>query len=60
MGVLKPYMDTMGETYIGESMEHLVQSAPPRLYHEYWTAYPAEEDAPPPNVPDFLKTGVGS
>ena len=56
------YMDTMGETYLRESMEHLVQSASPRLYHEYWTACPAEEEDAhaPPNEPDFVKTNVGS
>ena len=55
-------MDTMGETYLRESMEYLVQStSSPRLYHEYWTASPAEEEEdPPPNEPDFVKTGVGS
>ena len=53
-------MNTMGETYLRESREYLVQSASPRLYHEYWTACPAEEDDPPPNDPDFGKTGVGS
>ena len=47
---LKAYMDTLGETYLRESMEYLVQSASTRLYHEYWTACPAEED-PPPNDP---------
>jgi len=58
---LKAYMDTMGETYLRESMEHLVQSASPRLYHEYWTACPAEEEKDPlPNDPNFVKTGVGS
>ena len=55
-------MDTLGETYLRESMEYLVQSASPRLYHEYWTACPAEEDEEdsPPNDPAFVKTGVGS
>ena len=56
-------MDTLGETYLIESMEYLVQSTSPRLYHEYWTACPAEEDEeedPPPNDPAFVKTGVGS
>ena len=61
---LKAYMDTMGETYLRESMQYLVQSASPRLYHEYWTACPAEEEEeeedPPPKDPDFVKTGVGS
>ena len=40
---LKAYMDTLGKTYLRESMEYLVQSASPLLYHEYWTAWPAEE-----------------
>ena len=69
---LKAYMDALGETYLRESMEYLVQSASPRLYHEYWTACPAEEEEEkeeeeeeeeedsPPNDPDFVKTGVGS
>ena len=59
---LKAYMDTLGETYLRESMEYLVQSASPPLYHEYWTACPAEEDEeedPPPNDSAFVKTGVG-
>ena len=63
---LKTYMDTLGERYLKETMEGLIQSASPRLYHEYWTACPAaeeeEEDAPPPNNDDpaFAKTGAGS
>ena len=60
---LKAYLDTLGETYLRESMEYLVQSTSLRLYHEYWTACPAaeeEEEDPPPNDPDFVKTGVGS
>ena len=62
---LKVYIDTLGETYLRESMEYLVQSASPRLNHEYWTACPAaekEDDAPPPNNDDpaFVKTCVGS
>ena len=59
---LKAYMDALGETYLRESMEYLVQSASPRLYHEHWTACSAEEgeEDPPPNDPDFVKTGVGS
>ena len=57
---LKAYMDTMGETYLRVSMEHLAQSAFPRLHHKYWTACPAEEEDPPPNDPDFVKTDVGS
>ena len=59
---LKAYMDTLGETYLRESMECPVQSASPRLYHEYWTACLAEEgeEDHPPNDPDFVKTSVGS
>ena len=60
---LKAYMDTLGETYLRESMEYLVQSASPRLYHDYWTACPVEEgeeEEPPTNDPAFVKTGVGS
>ena len=59
---LKAYLDTLSETYLRESMEYLVQSASPRFYHEYWTACPAEEgeEDPPPNDPNFVKTGVGS
>ena len=60
---LKHYMDTLGETYLRESMEGLIQFESPRLYHEYWTACPAteeEDEAPPANDPAFAKTGVGS
>ena len=39
-------MDTMGETYLREYMEHHVQSTCPRLYHNYWTACPEEDDPP--------------
>ena len=58
---LKAYMDTLGEMYLRENMEYLVQSASPRLYHEYWTACPAEEgeEDTPPNDPDFVKNGRG-
>ena len=41
-------------------MEHLVQSASPRLYHDYWTACPVEEEDPSPSDPYLVKTGVGS
>ena len=61
---LKTYMDTLGETYLRETMEGLIQFESPRLYHEYWTGCPAaeeeEDDAPPPNDPAFAKTGAGS
>ena len=62
---LKIYMNTLGETYLRETMEDLIQFESPRLYHEYWTACPAaeeEDDAPPPNNddPTFAKTGAGS
>ena len=59
---LKSYMDTMGETYLRESMEHLIRSAWPRFYHDYWRACP-DEDVPgkrPPGDCDFVKTGVVS
>ena len=39
---LKAYIDTLGETYLRDNLEYLVQSASPRLYHEYWTACLAE------------------
>ena len=60
---LKAYMDTMGETYLREYMEHLVQSASSRLYHDYWTACPEKDDArehAPPNDHAFVKTGAES
>ena len=41
---LKAYMDTMGETYLRECMQHLIQSASPRLYREYWTVCREEEE----------------
>ena len=43
---LKAYMDTMGESYLRKSMEHLIQSASPRLYHDYWLVCQEEEDDP--------------
>ena len=62
---LKHYMDTMGETYLRETMERLIQFESPRLYREYWTACPAadnddDDGAPPPDDPAFAKTGAGS
>ena len=55
-------MDTMGETYLREYMEHLIQSASPRLYRDYWTA--CIEEVPrkhgPPDDRDFVKAGVES
>ena len=62
---LKKYMDTMSETYLRETMEHLIQSTSLRLYREYWTVCPTveeEEDDAPPHIddPTFAKTGVGS
>ena len=32
---LKHYMDTMSETHLRETMEHLIQFESPRLYREY-------------------------
>ena len=57
-------MDTMGETYLREYMEHFIQSASPRLYRDYWTACLEEEEDPREHGPqedrDFVKTGVES
>ena len=60
---LKAYMDILGETYLRERMEDLIQFASPRLYHECWTTCSAaadEEDDASPNDPAFAKTDVGS
>ena len=60
---LKAFMHTTGETYLRDYMEHLVKSVSPRLYHDYWTAYPEEEDPRehgPPDDQAFVKTGAGS
>ena len=61
---LKHYMDTMSETHLRETMEHLIQFESPRLYREYWTACPVadndDDDALPPDDPAFVKTGGGS
>ena len=58
---LKAYMDTMGETYLRESIEHLVQSASPRLYHEVLDGMPGKRRRRPSTKrSDFVKTGVGS
>ena len=58
---LKHYMDSIGETYLRETMEGLIQSESPRLYREYWTACPLadnkDDSAPPPDDPAFAKTG---
>ena len=35
---LKHYMDTMGKTYLRETMESLIQLESPQLYCEYWMA----------------------
>ena len=61
---LKHYMDTLGETHLRETMEHLIQFESPRLYREYWTACPVTEDddddAPLPDDSAFAKTGGAS
>ena len=62
---LKQYMDTLKETHLRETMEHLIQFESPRLYREYWTACPATDDdddssALPPDDPASVKTGEGS
>ena len=59
---LKQYMDTLKETHLRETMEHLIQNESPRLYREYWTACPVTDDdsALPPDDPAFVKTGEGS
>ena len=44
---LKRYMNTMGETYLGESMQHLIQSASPRLCQTYWPATSCPDCADP-------------
>jgi len=64
-GVLKNYMETMGETYLREAMEYLIQLASPRLYREYWSTCPTpdveeEEDDESDVHPTFAKTDVGS
>ena len=33
---MKHYMDTMGETYLREVMETIIEKASPRLYAQYW------------------------
>ena len=55
---LKQYMDTMKETHLRETMEQLIQFESPRLYHEYWTACPDDDDDA--DDPAFVKTGGGS
>ena len=59
---LKHYMDTMGETYLRETMEGLIQSESPRLYREYWTVCRVADDdsVPLPDDPAFAKTGGAS
>ena len=63
---LKHYMDRMGETYLRESMEQLIQSESPRLYRDYWTTCPVTEDgddddsATLPDDPSFAKTDEAS
>ena len=62
---LKHYMDTVGETYLRETMEQLIQFESPRLYREYWTVCPDKDDeddetSPLNDDPAFAKTDVGS
>ena len=62
---LKHYMDSIGETYLRETMERLIQFESPRLYREYWTACPLadnddDDSAPPPDDSAFAKTGGAS
>ena len=56
---LKHYMDSIGETYLRETMERLIRSESPRLYREYWTVCPDgdEDSAPLPDDPAFAKMG---
>ena len=54
---LKQYMDTMKETHLRETMEHLIQFESPRLHCEYWTACPAADDddaLPPDSCEDWI------
>ena len=55
-------MDTLGETHLRETVEGLIQFESPRLYREYWTACPVEDndDAPLPDDPAIAKTGEAS
>ena len=57
---LKHYMDSMSETYLRETMGGLIQSESPRLYRDYWTACPDDDDDSAPDDPAFAKTGAGS
>ena len=62
---LKHYMDTMSETHLRETMEHLIQFESPRLYREYWTTCPVTDNDDdgsglPLDDPAFVKTDGGS
>ena len=59
-GSLKQYMDSMSETYLRETMEGLIQSESPRLYLEYWTVCPDDDDDSAPDDPAFAKTDEAS
>ena len=39
---LKGYTESMGETYLRESIEYIIRQASPRLYLEYWVGYKRE------------------
>jgi len=39
---LKEYTESMGETYLRESIEFIIRQASPRLYLEYWVGYKRE------------------
>ena len=61
LGRDKRYMDSMSETYLREIMEGLIQSESPRLYRDYWTVCPDnDDDDGTPDDPAFAKTGEAS
>ena len=59
---LKQYMNSMSETYLRETMEQLIQCESPRLYRDYWTPCPDNDDHDDraPDDPAFAKTGAAS